>query len=89
MVQLEGDISTNLTDGVLMLLKVRDDETTIGIAATLDDLVMRFGLFHITATWSYSDVRVELPLHGDFGQKQSLGGRAVRRDRAADGIVQV
>lgn len=28
-----------------------------------------------------------LPLHGDVGQEQDHGGRAVRRDREADGLL--
>ena len=65
--QLEGDISTDLANGAVVFLEVGDDDVSVREAATLDDLVMRFGLFHITATWSYSDVRVELPLHVSHG----------------------
>ena len=54
--QLEGDISTDLANGAVVFLEVGDDDVSVGEAATLDNLVMGFGLFHITATWSYSDV---------------------------------
>lgn len=54
--QLEGDISTDLADGAVVFLEVGDDDVSVREAATLDDLVMRFGLLYITATWSYSDV---------------------------------
>lgn len=65
--QVEGDIPTGFANGAVVLLEVGDDDASIGEAATLDDLMMGFGLLNIAAAWSHSDIGVELPLHVSHG----------------------